>query len=86
MAHVICKYTVECGDPDDFGFEELFLEGTYKRCEWDGLSLHVAGKIIHSHEYFLDAIKNDPMHCGYYGGANDIQYLKIDDTVYIGDS
>ena len=74
MAHVICRYT-------DDECDELFLEGTYKRVTWDGLSLHAGNHHIMSHEYFIDQIERTGE--GYMGGATDIQYLEIDNKVYV---
>lgn len=79
MAHVIVKYIEDYGE-----IEELFLEGTYNRVSWDGLSLRVGNKYIRTHQFFEDHISRTGE--GYMGGATDIQYLKIDDKVYIGDT
>ena len=79
MAHVICQYVVDDGEC----FDELFLEGTFKRVEWDGMTLYAGGRTIHSSEHFRDIREGRAY--GYFGGATDIKYLKIDDKVYIGD-
>lgn len=86
MAHVICRYRVETTSDENGadGFDERFLEGTYKKVEWDGLSLLEGNRRIYSHEWFVNEVETTGS--GYWGGANDILYLKIDDDIYIGNS
>lgn len=78
MAHVKCKYSVE----DEEGcFEDLFLEGDYKKVAWDGEILLVGNKRIRSRMYYENNLERTGY--GYLGGYNDIWFLQIDDDIYI---
>ena len=75
MAHVKVKYVEETCCADEHGFimsypEWKFLEGTYKKVIWDGLSLTIGNKKI------ITSALSDY-------GKNDIEYLEIDGKVYI---
>lgn len=74
MAHVKVKYVEETYFPErntSWPVRKV-LEGTYKKVIWDGLSLTIGNKNI------ITSALSDY-------GINDIEYLEIDDEVYIGE-
>ena len=72
MTHVKVIYQKERWAEDGNSYPEfdLFLEGNFKKLEWDGEILTVKGMEIKTHSA-----------CDY--GCDDIRYLEIDGTIII---
>lgn len=79
MAWVRVIYEEDYGEPTGL----LYLETKSKRVEWDGLTLKVGIREIHTHGYFEELIKQTGL--GYCGGLTDIHFLEIDGVVLIDD-
>lgn len=77
MAWVRCFYEEDYNEPTGL----LYLETKSKRVEWDGLTLKVGIREIHTHGYFEELLKQTGM--GYAGGFTDIHFLEIDGVVLI---
>ena len=72
MTHIKVIYQEERWTEDGYSYPEfnLFLEGTFKKVEWDGKILTVKGREIRTH-FASDY------------GCDDIRYLEIDGMIII---
>ena len=79
MALVRVFYEEDYGEPTGL----LYLETQSKRIEWDGFTLKVGRRAIHTNRYFEERLKQTGL--GYWGGFTDIYFLEIDGVVFIDD-
>ena len=85
MAYVKCKYCAEewNAEIDAVVPVDKYIAGEYKRVSWNGETLCIGNRQIHSHSWFERVYRE---HGGYMGGIQGIDYLEIEGIVYIGGS